>query len=72
MENPSRASSTAGRTSASQGSDPCSSQARRRPATVPGTPTALWLRWWIWKLYSPFSSSHMSGVAAAGAFSRKS
>ena len=43
---PSRASAIAGSTRRCQGSLPCSFQARCRPATVPGTPTARWLSWW--------------------------
>ena len=68
---PSRASALAGSTSRFHGSLPCSFQARCSPATVPGTPTAMWLLWWISALYCP-SFIHIVGDAFAGAFSRKS
>jgi hypothetical protein len=41
---PSRASAMAGSTSRFHGSFPCAFQAMCMPATVPGTPTARWLR----------------------------
>src|SRR5262249_16440796 len=69
--NPSRASAAAGSTSRFHGSLPCSFHARCRPATVPGTPTAIWLLWCSSELYCP-SFSHIVGEAFAGAFSRKS
>src|SRR5690606_13422804 len=72
MSNPSAAILTAGSTSRSHGSLPYRRCASSKPATVPGTPTAMWLLWWIVAEYSPFSSRNISACAASGAFSRKS
>ena len=47
-------------------------QARCRPATVPGTPTAMWLLWWTSKSYLPSIEQHRRRWTPAGAISRKS
>ena len=69
---PSRASATAGSTRPVHPAPPYRSWARAKPATVPGTPTARWLRWWIREEYSPSSSRNIRGWARRGAFSLKS
>ena len=69
--NPPRASAMAGSTRRFHGSFPCAFHARWSPATVPGTPTERWLPWCLTASYFP-SLRNIVGVAAAGAFSRKS
>ena len=61
----------AGSINCGHGSRPCSSHARNKPATVPGTPTARWLWWWTFGSYTP-SFMNIVGDAPAGAISRKS
>ncbi len=67
----SRAKRMAGSTRRRQGSLPWLCQARCKPATVPGTPTERAESWWRVESYFP-SFRNMVGLAAAGAFSRKS